>query len=144
MKEARLGSLAPELTFTLSPTSQVATFDGDTPKDDRDYIRENCNVVSGLCTDSLSSALTLGLPPPPSLLGPCPPAQHLLFDHSLIFRRPLANSQIFTNPDMLHLTILPREETWRRFFSNLRFVVVDELHTYAGLFGCHVAYVMRR
>lgn len=45
---------------------------------------------------------------------------------------------------MLHVTVLPREETWRRFFRNLKFVVVDELHTYAGLFGCHVAYVMRR
>ncbi|KAM0747754.1 P-loop containing nucleoside triphosphate hydrolase protein [Meredithblackwellia eburnea MCA 4105] len=74
---------------------KVATFDGDTPREDRDYIRENANVI-------------------------------------------------FTNPDMLHLTILPREETWRRFFQNLKFVVVDELHTYAGLFGCHVAFVMRR
>ena len=45
---------------------------------------------------------------------------------------------------MLHLTILPREEAWRRFFQNLKFVVVDELHTYAGLFGTHVAFVMRR
>jgi DEAD/DEAH box helicase domain-containing protein len=52
--------------------------------------------------------------------------------------------QIFTNPDMLHITILPQEERWRRFFRKLRFVVVDELHIYSGLFGCHVAFVMRR
>ncbi|KDE02060.1 hypothetical protein MVLG_07364, partial [Microbotryum lychnidis-dioicae p1A1 Lamole] len=45
---------------------------------------------------------------------------------------------------MLHLTILPREERWRRYFSNLKFVVVDELHYYAGLFGSHVAFIMRR
>ena len=55
---------------------RVATFDGDTPMVDRDYIRENASVI-------------------------------------------------FTNPDMLHLTILPQEERWRRFFAGLRFVVVD-------------------
>ena len=55
---------------------QVATFDGDTPREDRQYIRENANVI-------------------------------------------------FTNPDMLHINILPREEEWRRFFQNLRIVVVD-------------------
>lgn len=55
---------------------RVATFDGDTPMVDRDYIRENSAVI-------------------------------------------------FTNPDMLHLTILPQEERWRRFFAGLRFVVVD-------------------
>ncbi|TNY24113.1 hypothetical protein DMC30DRAFT_346352 [Rhodotorula diobovata] len=74
---------------------KIATFDGDTPRDDRDYIRDNANVI-------------------------------------------------FTNPDMLHITILPQEERWRRFFRKLRFVVVDELHIYSGLFGCHVAFVMRR
>ncbi|GAA5888384.1 hypothetical protein JCM6882_008599 [Rhodosporidiobolus microsporus] len=74
---------------------KIATFDGDTPKEDRDYIRENANVI-------------------------------------------------FTNPDMLHITVLPQEERWRRFFRKLRFVVVDELHIYSGLFGCHMAFVMRR
>lgn len=51
---------------------------------------------------------------------------------------------IFTNPDMLHLTILPQEEKWRTFLKNLRYVVVDELHVYNGLFGAHVALIMRR
>ncbi|KAI9839233.1 MAG: hypothetical protein M1819_003226 [Sarea resinae] len=51
---------------------------------------------------------------------------------------------IFTNPDMLHLTILPQEESWRSFLQNLRYVVVDELHVYNGLFGSHVAFIMRR
>ncbi|GAA6037733.1 hypothetical protein JCM8097_002314 [Rhodosporidiobolus ruineniae] len=74
---------------------KIATFDGDTPREDRDYIRENASVI-------------------------------------------------FTNPDMLHITILPQEERWRRFFRKLRFVVVDELHIYSGLFGCHMAFVMRR
>ena len=51
---------------------------------------------------------------------------------------------IFTNPDMLHITILPQESKWRPFLQNLRFVVVDELHVYNGLFGSHVAFIMRR
>lgn len=51
---------------------------------------------------------------------------------------------IFTNPDMLHITILPQEGSWRTFLQNLKFVVVDELHVYNGLFGSHVAFVMRR
>ncbi|TVY25366.1 ATP-dependent helicase [Lachnellula hyalina] len=51
---------------------------------------------------------------------------------------------IFTNPDMLHITILPQEDKWRTFLKNLKYVVVDEIHVYSGLFGSHVALVMRR
>lgn len=51
---------------------------------------------------------------------------------------------ISTNPDMLHITILPQESSWRTFLKNLKFVVVDELHVYNGLFGAHVALIMRR
>ncbi|PQE31188.1 DEAD DEAH box helicase protein [Rutstroemia sp. NJR-2017a WRK4] len=51
---------------------------------------------------------------------------------------------IFTNPDMLHITILPHEEKWRSFLKNLKYVVVDEIHVYNGLFGSHVALIMRR
>lgn len=51
---------------------------------------------------------------------------------------------IFTNPDMLHITILPQEHSWRTFLKNLRYVVMDELHVYNGLFGAHVAFIMRR
>ncbi|KAK4165220.1 hypothetical protein QBC43DRAFT_378211 [Cladorrhinum sp. PSN259] len=53
-------------------------------------------------------------------------------------------SVIFTNPDMLHLSILPKEENWRSFLQNLKYVVVDELHYYNGLFGSHMAFIMRR
>lgn len=55
-------------------------------------------------------------------------------------------SVIFTNPDMIHANILPNWENtqWRQFIGALRYVVVDELHTYTGVFGAHVAYVMRR
>jgi len=51
---------------------------------------------------------------------------------------------ILTNPDMLHQGILPYHSRWSRVFSNLRYVVVDEVHTYRGIFGSHVANVLRR
>jgi len=51
---------------------------------------------------------------------------------------------VLTNPDMLHSGILPRHTSWARFFGNLRYVVLDELHTYRGIFGSHVANVLRR
>jgi DEAD/DEAH box helicase domain-containing protein len=51
---------------------------------------------------------------------------------------------LVTNPDMLHAGILPHHTRWARFFSHLRWVVVDELHVYTGIFGSHVANVLRR
>lgn len=51
---------------------------------------------------------------------------------------------ILSNPDMLHAGILPHHAGWARVFSNLRFVVLDELHTYRGVFGSHLANVVRR
>jgi len=51
---------------------------------------------------------------------------------------------VLTNPDMLHAGILPHHAGWSRTLQNLRTVVVDELHTYRGVFGSHVANVLRR
>ena len=51
---------------------------------------------------------------------------------------------IFTNPDMLHLAINPFHAKWEGFFRNLRYVVIDEIHTYRGVFGSNVAHVLRR
>jgi DEAD/DEAH box helicase domain-containing protein len=51
---------------------------------------------------------------------------------------------VMTNPDMLHAGVLPHHTRWRRLFSSLDFVVIDELHTYRGLFGSQVANVIRR
>ncbi|KAK2027668.1 DEAD/DEAH box helicase [Colletotrichum zoysiae] len=73
----------------------VETFDGDTPMNERNLIREEARII-------------------------------------------------FTNPDMLHITILPQEERWRTFLQNLKYVVVDELHYYNGQMGSHVAFIMRR
>jgi DEAD/DEAH box helicase domain-containing protein len=51
---------------------------------------------------------------------------------------------VITNPDMLHTGILPHHTKWVTFFQNLRFVVIDELHTYRGVFGSHMTNVLRR
>ena len=51
---------------------------------------------------------------------------------------------VLSNPDMLHTGILPHHTNWLEFFSSLRFVVIDETHTYRGVFGSHVANVIRR
>ncbi|HEV2401605.1 MAG TPA: DEAD/DEAH box helicase, partial [Candidatus Sulfotelmatobacter sp.] len=46
---------------------------------------------------------------------------------------------VLTNPDMLHTGILPHHTKWMRLFENLRYIVIDELHTYRGVFGSHLA-----
>ena len=51
---------------------------------------------------------------------------------------------ILTNPDMLHTGILPNNPRWNRFFAHLKYVVIDEVHAYRGVFGSHLANVMRR
>jgi DEAD/DEAH box helicase domain-containing protein len=51
---------------------------------------------------------------------------------------------IFTNPDMLHTGILPHHPAWGHFFGGLRAVIMDEIHSYRGVFGSHVANVLRR
>lgn len=76
---------------------EVATYDGDTPVEERRRIRLNHNI-----------------------------------------------RVIFTNPDMLHTSILPNHLLWKRVLSHLKIVILDELHIYNGLFGTHVSFVMRR
>jgi len=51
---------------------------------------------------------------------------------------------ILTNPDMLHFGILPNHQAWSRYFRSLRYVVIDEAHAYRGVFGSHLANVIRR
>jgi len=83
-----------DLAHLLRPGA-VATFDGDTPQDERANIRKQARVL-------------------------------------------------LSNPDMLHLGILPNHQSWSRFLANLKYVVIDETHIYRGVFGSHVANVMRR
>lgn len=51
---------------------------------------------------------------------------------------------VLTNPDMLHAGILPHHANWVRLFANLKYVIIDELHAYRGVFGSHLANVLRR
>jgi DEAD/DEAH box helicase domain-containing protein len=89
----KLSELAPPHAF--EKTVGFGTFDGDTPADERRFVKRAAHVV-------------------------------------------------LTNPDMLHVGILPYHAAWKTLFANLKFVVVDEMHTYRGVFGAHVAHVLRR
>jgi DEAD/DEAH box helicase domain-containing protein len=77
------------------PGITPAAYDGDTPPDERRWVRRHANVV-------------------------------------------------LTNPDMLHIGILPHHQRWADFLLRLRYVVVDEMHVLRGIFGSHVAHVLRR
>ncbi|WP_431043011.1 DEAD/DEAH box helicase [Streptomyces sp. P1-3] len=84
-----------ELADPLGTAVRAAVYDGDTPVEEREWIRGYANYV-------------------------------------------------LTNPDMLHLGILPGHARWSSFLRALRYVVIDECHTYRGVFGSHVAQVLRR
>lgn len=77
------------------PGVRAAAYDGDTPTDERRWIRDHANFV-------------------------------------------------LTNPDLVHHSLLPQQDRWASFLRALRFVVVDECHVYRGVFGSHVAAVLRR
>ncbi|MCX0244628.1 DEAD/DEAH box helicase [Streptomyces drozdowiczii] len=83
------------LAAPLGNGIRPAVFDGDTPVEEREWVRQYANYV-------------------------------------------------LTNPDMLHRGILPSHPRWSSFLRSLRYVVIDECHTYRGVFGSHVAQVMRR
>lgn len=51
---------------------------------------------------------------------------------------------LFTNPDMLHIGILPHHRQWQSFFKNLKYVIIDEAHSYRGVFGVHVSAILKR
>ncbi|MFY1678105.1 DEAD/DEAH box helicase [Streptomyces sp. WMMC905] len=84
-----------ELARPLGTAVRPAVYDGDTPTEERDWIRRHSNYV-------------------------------------------------LTNPDMLHRGILPSHRRWASFLKTLRYVIVDECHGYRGVFGSHVAQVLRR
>ncbi len=68
-------------------------------------------------------------------------------DTSSYQRRKIRDQQprvLLTNPEMLHLSMLPYHQNWRTFFGKLRYVVIDEVHSYRGVLGSHMAWVIRR
>ena len=93
--------------------------------------------TKALAHDQLSSLLELGLP---TRIATCD-------GDSSRDERDWARAHaeyVLTNPDMLHRSILPGHERWAGFLSSLRYVVIDECHHYRGVFGAHVAHVLRR
>ncbi len=84
-----------DLAAPLGTAVRPAVYDGDTPVEEREWVRQYANYV-------------------------------------------------LTNPDMLHRGILPGHPRWSSFLRSLRYVVIDECHTYRGVFGSHVAQVLRR
>jgi len=116
-----LGYLLPALTAVLA---------GDTVL----YI----TPTRALAADQLASIRSLGLPG----------VQAATFDgDSSYAERAWARSHaryLLTTPDMLHRALLPGHTRWSGFFSRLRYVVIDECHGYRGVFGSHVAHVLRR
>ncbi len=91
-----------------------------------------------LAADQLRLIASLGLPGVRAAVvdGDTPYADR-------VWARSHAN-YLLTTPDMLHQSLLPRNGWWDGFFRRLRYVVVDECHTYRGVFGSHVAQVLRR
>ncbi|MGD9525951.1 DEAD/DEAH box helicase [Pseudonocardia sp.] len=94
--------------------------------------------TKALAADQLRSVEALGLPEvrPSTLDGDTPTDAR---DWARQYAR-----WLFSNPDMLHRSVLPRHARWARFLRRLRYVVVDECHGYRGVFGSHVALLLRR
>ncbi|MTD17030.1 DEAD/DEAH box helicase [Nakamurella sp. YIM 132087] len=94
--------------------------------------------TKALAADQLGTLDSLGLPGlrPAVYDGDTPIAERdWARDHGRI---------VLSNPDMLHRGILPQHARWRRFLRGLQYVVIDECHSYRGVFGSHVALVLRR
>jgi DEAD/DEAH box helicase domain-containing protein len=94
--------------------------------------------TKALAQDQLSNLQAMGLPA----------VSAAIYDgDTLAHARPAIRRNarlVLSNPDMLHTGILPHHTIWADFFRNLRFVVIDEMHAYRGVFGSHVANVLRR
>lgn len=97
--------------------------------------------TKALAQDQLAALQDLAIHLPPGLRagaydGDTPPGARRAIKE--------AGHVVVTNPEMLHTGVLPHHTSWVRLFQHLRYVVVDELHAYRGLFGSHVANVLRR
>jgi DEAD/DEAH box helicase domain-containing protein len=113
---------------------------------------ENARVLYLFPTKALAQDQLSALSNYLSILHPLAPERRPLIPSIYDGDTPAANRPairaksriLLTNPDMLHTGILPHHTNWLDFFTNLKFVVIDEAHTYRGVFGSHVANVIRR
>ena len=94
--------------------------------------------TKALAQDQLSSLLALDLPGLAATTHDGDSSRE-----QRVFARDHAE-YVLTNPDMLHHSLLPGHERWARFLGSLRYVVIDECHHYRGVFGAHVAQIVRR
>src|SRR5207245_5552550 len=106
-------------------------------------------VVCVTCHQGLVRGRLRALPALPSALplDPGPRVAVLAGDTPPDVRRELAHDPpaiLLANPDILHHSLLPDHRRWRQLLGNLGVVVVDELHSYRGVFGAHVSLVLRR
>ncbi|WP_310599785.1 DEAD/DEAH box helicase [Desulfobulbus sp.] len=103
--------------------------------------------LKALAQDQLKTADTLWHLLPEAIRGDRPIAAIYDGDTTAYQRKKIRETTppvLITNPDMLHLAMLPYHDRWGQFWSHLRHVVIDEVHTYRGVFGSHVAWVLRR
>ena len=94
--------------------------------------------TKALAADQLQSVRALGVP---GVRATCYDGDSTFADRA--WAQAHAN-YLLTNPDMLHSALLPNHTRWRGFFKRLRVVIIDECHNYRGVFGSHVAQVLRR
>ncbi|MGN6577855.1 MAG: DEAD/DEAH box helicase, partial [Nocardioides sp.] len=124
-----LGYLMPALTTILESRG---------PRGRRGATVLYLSPTKALAQDQLASLLALGVPGLAATThdGDSPREQRdFARDHG---------EYVLTNPDMLHRSLLPGHARWARFFGALRYVVIDECHHYRGVFGAHVAQILRR
>lgn len=123
-----LGYLLPILTRLIDAPAATALYITPTKALGADQLTQVGKIVSSV------DALRTVAPAPYD--GDTPTdARGSIRDHSRF---------VFTNPDMLHISLLAHHQQWTRFLRNLAFIVVDECHSYRGIFGAHVALVLRR
>ncbi len=107
--------------------------------------------LKALAQDQLRTFITLAAQLPGDVFNPdrWPTGIAAIYDGdtSPYFRKKIRDylpAVLITNPDMLHLALLAYHDSWGHFFAHLSYVVIDEVHTYRGVFGSHMAWVIRR
>ncbi|WP_028987251.1 DEAD/DEAH box helicase [Thermicanus aegyptius] len=138
--------LAGENILTVTPTASGKTLSYNLPVLDRILKDESTRALYLFPTKSLASDQVSELHELIGLMGTDIKTHTYDGDTPPNVRQVIRNAGhiVVTNPDMLHGAILPHHTKWVKLFENLAFVVIDEVHSYRGVFGSHVANVIRR